>query len=53
MKTAEFQQQIRVTAVCMRILIIAKKGCGHLSSNDTYFADIWFCAVKTDEEAIA
>ena len=28
----------------------ATKGCGQLSSNDTFFGDIWFRVVKTVEE---
>ena len=31
---------------------IANKGCGQLTSNDTYFVDIWFNSVKTDKEAM-
>ena len=42
MKTSTFQKYIGVTAVCMKRLIMAKKGCGQLTSNDTYFSDIWF-----------
>ena len=28
------------------------KGCGQLTSNDTYFSDSWFSGVKTSEEEI-
>ena len=34
-KTAEFQQNIGGTAVCMKRPIIATKGCYQLMSNDT------------------
>ena len=36
----------------MKKLMRGTKGCGQLSSNDTYFADICFSGVKTAEEAI-
>ena len=39
--------------MCMKRLAIANKGCGQLTSNDTYFADSWFSSVKTDEEMAA
>ena len=29
------------------------KGCGQLTSNDTYFADSWFSSVKTSDESRA
>ena len=32
---------------------MATKGCGQLTSNDTYFSDSWFSPVKISEEAIA
>ena len=39
MKTLEFQKYFQGTAVCMNRLLIASKGCGQLTSNDTYFSD--------------
>ena len=53
MKTSNFQKYIEGTTVCMRRLAIANKWCGQLTSNDIYFADIWFSSVKTAEEAMA
>ena len=32
---------------------MATKGCGDLTSNDTYFADSWFSSVKMVEETMA
>ena len=52
MKTLEFQKDIGGTTVCMKRLSIATKGCGQLTSNDTYFSDRWFSSVKTAEEAM-
>ena len=37
----------------MKRLAISIKGCGQLTSNDTYFADSWFSSVKTADEAMA
>ena len=37
----------------MNRLDIATKGCGQLTSNFTYFADIWFSSVETAEEMAA
>ena len=34
----------------MKILPIATKGFGQMTSNDTYFDDIWFTSIKTSEE---
>ena len=34
-KTAEFQQDIGGTSACTKILIMATKGYGQLTSNDT------------------
>ena len=45
-KILKFQQDIGVTDACMGRIIKATKGCGQLSSNDTFFADIWFRIVK-------
>ena len=53
MKKSTFQSELGGTAVCMKRLAIATKGCGQLISNDTYFADSWFSSVKTDEEMTA
>ena len=33
----------------MKRLAVATKGCGKLTSNDTYFSDSWFSSVKTAE----
>ena len=53
MKTSNFQKYIRGTTACMKILAIDTKGCGQLTSNDTYFADSWFSSIKIDEEVMA
>ena len=37
----------------MHRIVKATKGCGQLSSNDTFFSDIWFSRVKTEELANA
>ena len=50
MKTSGFQQQIVGAASCMTIIMKYTKGCGQLSSNYTFFADIWFSGLKTAEE---
>ena len=50
MKTSKFQKDLGGTTACIKILAIATKGCGQLTSNDTYFSDIWFSSVKTTEE---
>ena len=49
METSKSQKYIGSTTACMKRLHIANKGCGQLTSNDTYFADIWFSSVKTAE----
>ena len=49
-KTSEYQKYIRGNAAFMKILAMATKGCDQLTSNDTYFVDIWFSSVKTSEE---
>ena len=41
------------TDACMKRLAVATKGCGQLTSNDTYFADSWFSYAKTAEEMAA
>ena len=53
MKTSEFQKYFGGTTVCMKRLAISTKECGQLTSNYTYFTDIWFSSVKTDEEVMA
>ena len=53
MKTSEFQKYTGGTTVCMKKLDIATKGCGQLTSNDTYFSDSCFSSIKTDEEMAA
>ena len=50
MKTSKFQNVLGGTTLCMKRLAISTKGCGQLTSNDTYFSDIWFSSVKTAEE---
>ena len=37
------------TVACMQRLDIATKGCDQMTSNDTYFANIWFSPVKIAE----
>ena len=53
MKKSRFHNFLGGTTVCMKRLAIDTKGCGQLTSNDTYFADIWFSSVKTAEEMAA
>ena len=53
MKTSKFQNVLGGTTECMKRIAIATKGCGQLTSNNTYFADIWFSYVKTAEEMAA
>ena len=53
MKTYIFQIDILVTAEFMNRPMMATKGCGQLTLNNTYFADSWFSGVKMDEEAVA
>ena len=50
MKKSKFQSVLGGNAVCMKRLDIATKGCGQLTSNDTYFSNSWFSSVKTAEE---
>ena len=49
----KFQSVLGGTAACMKRLAISAKGCGQLTSKDTYFSDIWFSPVKTAEEMAA
>ena len=53
MKTSEYQKYIEGNTPCMKILALATKGCGQLTSNDTYLFDSWFSSIKTAEEAMA
>ena len=53
MKTSKFQKYLRGTTACMKRLAITTKGCGQLTSNDTYFDGIWFSSVKPAEEMAA
>ena len=53
MKILTFQSELGGTAACMKRLAISTKGCGQLTSNDTYFADSWFRSVKTAEDMAA
>ena len=53
MKKSKFQSVLGGTTVCMKRLDIATKGCVQLTSNDTYFADIWLSCVKNSEEMSA
>ena len=46
-KTGKFQQDIGGNAASTKIIIRIKKGCGKLSSNNTYYDDIWFSGLKT------
>ena len=50
---SKFQNHLGGTTACTKRLAIATKGYGQLTSNDTYFSDIWFSYVKTDEEMAA
>ena len=53
MKKSTFQNELGGTAACMKILAISTKGCGQLTSNSTYFDDIWFSSVKMAEGEMA
>ena len=53
MKISEFQKYLGGTAACTKRLIMDAKGGYQLTSNETYFSDIWFSSVKEDEEAMA
>ena len=53
MKTLNFQKYIRGNSALMKRLMMATKGCGQLTSNDTYFADICFSGVSKADEAMA
>ena len=47
MKKLKFQSILGGTTKCMKRLAISTKGCGQLTSNDTYFSNRWFSSVKT------
>ena len=53
MKASEFQKYLGGNNACMKRLSIATKGCDQLTSNYTYFADIWFSSVEMAEETMA
>ena len=46
-KAEKFQQKIGGTAECMKRLMMSTKGCGQLTSNNTYFSNSWFIYIKT------
>ena len=50
---SKFKKYPGGTTEYMRIIAISTKGCGQLTSNDTYFADSWFSSVKTADEMAA
>ena len=52
MNTTKFQKYLVGTTACMKRLAMATKGCGQLTSNDTYFADSRFIYVKTAEDMV-
>ena len=45
-----YQQGIGGTYYCMKIIMNYTKGCGQLSSNNTFFSASWFSRVKKTEE---
>ena len=53
MKTSNFQNVLGGITAYMKRIAIATKGCGQLTSKDTYFADSWFSSIKTYEEMAA
>ena len=53
MKTSNIRKYLRGTSECMKILMMATKGCAQLTSNDTYFSDSCISGMKTAEEAMA
>ena len=46
MKIEKNQKNIRGNAAFMKRIMMDTKGCGQLTSNDTYFADICFSGVE-------
>ena len=53
MSSLQFKYDIGGTADYMKIIMNTTKQLGELSSNDTFFYDIWFIRVKTAGEANA
>ena len=53
MKTSTYKNVLVGTTACTKRLSISTKGCGQLTSNDTYFADSWFSSVQNAEEMAA
>ena len=49
-KTSNFQKDLGGTTACMKRIAIATKGCGQLTSNNTYFVNSWFSSIKKSEE---
>ena len=49
MKTLDSQHQIVGTSSLTKRLMKNTKGCGQLTSNNTYFADSWFCGEKNSD----
>ena len=52
MNIYKFQQYIGGNAVFMKRLMRSTKVCDKLTSNDNYFADIWFSGVVIDDKGI-
>ena len=52
-KTSEFKQYTRGNSACTKKIIMDIKVCGQLTSNCTYFDDICFSGVETDDETMA
>ena len=50
---AEISKFLGDTTACMKRLAIANKGCGQLTSNDTYFSYRLFSSVKIAEDMAA
>ena len=48
-----FQKDLGGNIASMKRLIVATKECVQLTSNETYFSDIWFSEEKTVEETMA
>ena len=46
MKASKFQKDLGDTTAYMKRIAIATKGCGQLTSNDTYFADSSLSSVR-------
>ena len=52
MKSSVFQHNIVGTAASMKRIMKSTKGCGQMQSNDTFFSDISYSIVKTEEGAM-